>query len=80
MVRRGQLQSDCLKCSFEFTKDQFVLGVPLSSLKTSFVLGVPLSSLTTRCVPMGSLDCVCLEARQFQGTTLQDPNGKLPDT
>ncbi|TYK19408.1 ty3-gypsy retrotransposon protein [Cucumis melo var. makuwa] len=79
----------CLKCTFGFTEDQFVLGVPSSSSKTSFVLGVSLGSPKTsfvlgfslgspkiRCVPTGSLDCVCSGTRQFKGTSLQDSNGK----
>ena len=53
-VVRQDHQSDCLSVFFKFTKDQFVLGVPLCSLKTSFVLGVPLGSQKTKDVPTGS--------------------------
>ena len=79
MVRGGHLQLDYLKCSFEFTKDRFVLGVFSSSPKTSFILGVPLGSSKTRCVPIASLDYMCFIMHQFMGTSLQDPNGKLTD-
>ncbi|KAA0062707.1 PHD finger protein ALFIN-LIKE 3-like [Cucumis melo var. makuwa] len=54
----GHLQPNCLKCSFGFIENQFVLGVPSSSPKTSFVLDVPLDSLKIRDLPTGSLDCV----------------------
>ncbi|KAA0057515.1 pol protein [Cucumis melo var. makuwa] len=38
LAREDHLQSDCLKYSYGFTEDQFVLGVLSSSPKTSFVL------------------------------------------
>ncbi|KAA0066225.1 hypothetical protein E5676_scaffold871G00130 [Cucumis melo var. makuwa] len=34
VTRRGYSQPDCLSVSFESTKDQFVIGVPLGFLKT----------------------------------------------
>ncbi|KAA0033143.1 hypothetical protein E5676_scaffold1032G00230 [Cucumis melo var. makuwa] len=37
VIRRDRSQPDCLSISFEYTTDQFVLGVPLGSLKTSYV-------------------------------------------
>ncbi|KAA0063199.1 hypothetical protein E5676_scaffold2774G00090 [Cucumis melo var. makuwa] len=49
------------------TYSLIVLSVPSGSLKTSFILCVPLGSLKTRCVPMESLDCLCLRTRQFRG-------------
>ena len=45
MIRRGHSQLDCLSVSFGYTKDQFVLGVPLGSPKTRYV---PTGSQITR--------------------------------
>ena len=70
----------CLKCSFGFAENQFVLGVLSSLPNISFVLGVPLGSPKTRDVHTGSLDCVCSGMHQFMDTSLQDSNGKLTGT
>ncbi|TYK11889.1 putative nuclease HARBI1 [Cucumis melo var. makuwa] len=37
VIRRDRSQLDCLSVSSGYTTDQFVLGVPLGSLKTRFV-------------------------------------------
>ena len=37
MIRRGHSQSDYFNVSFEYTKDQFVLGVSLGSPNTRYV-------------------------------------------
>ncbi|KAA0033495.1 hypothetical protein E5676_scaffold260G00260 [Cucumis melo var. makuwa] len=37
VIRRDRSQPDCLSVFFEYTTDQFVLGVPLGSPKTSYV-------------------------------------------
>ncbi|TYK02482.1 hypothetical protein E5676_scaffold784G00020 [Cucumis melo var. makuwa] len=37
VIRRDCSQPDCLSVSFEYTTDQFILGVPLGSPKTSYV-------------------------------------------
>ncbi|KAA0042079.1 hypothetical protein E5676_scaffold306G003400 [Cucumis melo var. makuwa] len=37
VIRRDRSQPDCLSVSFGYTKDQFVLGVPLGSPKTRYV-------------------------------------------
>ncbi|KAA0060650.1 hypothetical protein E5676_scaffold18G00130 [Cucumis melo var. makuwa] len=37
VIRRDRSQPDCLSVSSGYTKDQFVLGVPLGSPKTRFV-------------------------------------------
>ncbi|KAA0063415.1 hypothetical protein E5676_scaffold828G00530 [Cucumis melo var. makuwa] len=37
MIRRDRSQPDCLSVSFRYTKDHFVLGVPLGSPKTKYV-------------------------------------------
>ncbi|TYK00242.1 hypothetical protein E5676_scaffold2199G00020 [Cucumis melo var. makuwa] len=45
VIRRDRSQPDCLSVSSGYTTDQFVLGVPLGSLKTSYV---PLGSHVAR--------------------------------
>ncbi|TYK26045.1 hypothetical protein E5676_scaffold1567G00660 [Cucumis melo var. makuwa] len=45
VIRRDHSQPDCLSVSFGYTKDQFVLGVPLDSPKTRYV---PTGSQITR--------------------------------
>ncbi|KAA0050006.1 hypothetical protein E6C27_scaffold13G001880 [Cucumis melo var. makuwa] len=45
VIRRDRSQPDCLSVSSGYTTDQFVLGVPLGSLKTSYV---PLGSHVPR--------------------------------
>ncbi|KAA0064207.1 hypothetical protein E5676_scaffold218G00120 [Cucumis melo var. makuwa] len=37
VIRRDHSQPDCLSVSFEYIKDQIVLGVPLGSPKTRYV-------------------------------------------
>ncbi|KAA0040458.1 hypothetical protein E5676_scaffold165G00010 [Cucumis melo var. makuwa] len=37
VIRRDHSQPDCLSVSFEYTKDQIVLDVPLGSPKTRYV-------------------------------------------
>ncbi|TYK11093.1 hypothetical protein E5676_scaffold73G00850 [Cucumis melo var. makuwa] len=37
VIRRDRSQPDCLSVSSRYTTDQFILGVPLGSLKTSYV-------------------------------------------
>ena len=67
MIRRGHSQLDCLSVSFGYAKDQFVLGVPLGSLKTRYVSTEPQIVRVRECVSLGVL-------------LLQDFNRKLTYT
>ncbi|KAA0053317.1 uncharacterized protein E6C27_scaffold102G001370 [Cucumis melo var. makuwa] len=59
VIRRDRSQPDCLSVSSGYTTDQFVLGVPLGSLKTRFV---PTGSQITS---YGITNCTCSGTCQF---------------
>ncbi|KAA0043077.1 hypothetical protein E5676_scaffold267G00310 [Cucumis melo var. makuwa] len=64
VIRRYRSQPDCLSVSSGYATDQFVLSVPLGSLKT-------------RLCSYGITCCTCLGTCQFLGRGRGKGKGKL---